>query len=163
MVQHLEIEKKFLITQPPKGWKLRASTRIVQGYFPVAGQELEIRLRCKGEKHFVTFKGGQGERRLEEEFPISVRVFRALWPFTRAARIAKRRYKIPSGDHTIEMDVYQGPHRGLMTAEIEFASKRASRSFEPPDWFGREVTANPRYANVQLARRRSVPRDPARR
>jgi adenylate cyclase len=163
MAQHLEIEKKFLITQPPAGWKRRPSTRVEQGYFPVADKDLEIRLRRKGDSHFVTFKGGHGERRLEEELAISARVFRALWPFTRAARIAKRRYKIPNGGHTIEIDVYQGRHRGLMIAEIEFASKRDSRSFQPPAWFGREVTANSQYANVQLALRGSLPRDHVRR
>jgi hypothetical protein len=54
MAQHLEIEKKFLIKQPPAGWKRRASTRIEQGYFPVADKDLEIRLRRKGAKHFIT-------------------------------------------------------------------------------------------------------------
>jgi len=161
MAPHVEIEKKFLVAEPPKGWKLRASTRIVQGYFPGEGGDLEIRLRGKGRSHFLTFKGGHGERRLEEELPISARTFRALWPFTRAARIAKRRYTIPGDGHTIEMDVYEGPHRGLMTVEVEFASRRESRTFQQPDWFGREVTADRRYSNAQLARRGRAPRDGA--
>jgi len=36
------------------------SFRQVQGYFPVAGKELEIRLRYKGVRYFLTIKVGQG-------------------------------------------------------------------------------------------------------
>ena len=158
MTQHLEIEKKFLIRHLPVGWKRRASTRIEQGYFPVAGKDLEIRLRRKGGEHFITIKSGRAGYRKEEEVPISERVFRSLWPLTDSARIAKRRYKIPCNGRTIEMDVYQGPHRGLMTAEIEFDSKRASQAFHPPDWLGREVTNKRQYTNAMLARQGCVPR-----
>ena len=75
-----------------------------------------------------------------------------------SARIAKRRYRIPCHGHTIEMDVYQGPHRGLITADIEFNSVRASRSFEPPKWLGREITGSRQYTNERLARRQGLPR-----
>jgi CYTH domain-containing protein len=56
------------------------------------------------------------------------------------------------------MDVYQGPHRGLMTAEIEFDSRRESHSFHAPDWLGRDVTGKRQYANATLARRGRAPR-----
>ena len=158
MARHLEIERKFLVNQSPVGWKRCASVQIVQGYFPMAGRDVEIRLRRKGLKHFITIKGGHGRRRLEEEIEISKPVFRSLWPLTRAARIAKRRYRIPCHGHTIEMDVYQGPHRGLITADIEFDSVRASRSFDPPKWLGREITGSRQYANQRLARRQCLPR-----
>jgi len=162
VARHLEIERKFLVEQPPKGWKSRGSSHIVQGYFPNATKDVEIRLRRKGSKHFITIKGGYGLRRSEEEIEIPESKFRALWPLTNAARIAKRRYRIPWHVHTIEMDVYQGPHRGLITADIEFDSERASRSFQPPNWLGREITGRRRYANAVLARRQGLPRKPSR-
>ena len=136
MAQHLEIERKFLVKQPPPGWKRSASSQIVQGYFPMERRHLEIRLRRKGSKHFITIKEGRGGRRLEEEIEIPEPKFRSLWPLTCAARIAKRRYRIPCQGHTIEMDVYQGPHRGLIMADIEFDSARGSRSFQPPGLAG---------------------------
>jgi CYTH domain-containing protein len=157
MGRHLEIERKFLVKQPPTGWKRSASSQIVQGYFPMAVDDLEIRLRRKGSKHFITVKGGHGRRRLEEEIEIPEPKFRSLWPLTRVARIAKRRYRIPCRGYTIEMDVYQGPHRGLITADIEFDSMRASRSFQPPEWLGREITGSRQYANETLARRQGLP------
>ena len=157
MARHLEIERKFLVNQSPVGWKRSASSRIVQGYFPMARRDLEIRLRRKGSRHFLTIKRGHGRRRLEEEIEVSEPAFRSLWPLTRAARIAKRRYRIPCRGHAIEMDVYQGRHRGLITADIEFDSVRASRSFQPPNWLGREITGSRQYANARLARRQGLP------
>ena len=68
-------------------------------------------------------------------------------------RITKTRYDIPSAGKTIELDVYGGRHRGLMTAKVEFPSKRSAEAFEPPDWIGKEVTGNPRYSNAALALR----------
>ena len=159
MARHLEIERKFLVKQPPPGWRRHPSSQIVQGYFPIAGKDLEIRLRRKGSQHFITVKGGHGRRRLEEELEMPAAKFRALWPLTGRARLSKWRYKIPCHGHTIEMDVYGGPHRGLITADIEFDSVTQSRSFQPPDWFGREITGNRQYANESLARRRGLPRD----
>src|SRR5215468_1366956 len=95
MGRHLEIERKFLVKQRPPRWRRNRSAQIVQGYFPLAGKDLEIRLRRKDSQHFVTVKGGRGRRRLEEEIAIPKTKFRSLWPLTRPARIAKRRYRIP--------------------------------------------------------------------
>ena len=158
MNKDLEIERKFLVKRLPVGWKRHASSQIVQGYFPMATKEIEIRVRRKGSQHFITIKGGQGRKRLEEEIEISESRFHALWPLTRAARISKRRYRIPCDDHTIEMDIYQGPHRGLVTADIEFDSVPKSRAFEAPEWLGREITGRREYANAVLARRQGLPR-----
>jgi adenylate cyclase len=158
MARHMEIERRFLVKRPPAGWKRATSSRIVQGYFPMANRKLEIRVRRKGSSHFITIKSGHGRSRLEEEIEISAARFGSLWPLTHAARIAKRRYRISVHGHTIEMDVYEGPHRGLMTADIEFDSVRTSRSFEAPDWLGREITGNRLYTNEALARRRGLPR-----
>jgi CYTH domain-containing protein len=48
---------------------------------------------------------------------------------------------------------YPGRHRGLWLAEIELP-KRSSRLPKLPPWIGKEVTNDPRYANVNLAARR---------
>jgi adenylate cyclase len=154
MARHFEIERKFLVKQPPAGWKSRVSSDIVQGYFPMTSHDLEIRLRRQGSKYLITIKSGHGRRRLEEEMQIPESKFRSLWPLTRGARIAKRRYRIPCHGHRIEMDVYRESHRGLITAEIEFDSESASRSFQPPSWLGREITGSRQYANEALAHRR---------
>jgi adenylate cyclase len=59
---------------------------------------------------------------------------------------------VPLGDGLeAEVDVYADAHEGLLTAEIEFPSVEASEAFTPPEWLGREVTDDRRYANQALA------------
>ena len=140
MARHREIERRFLVETLPEGWKRGAASRVVQGYLPHGQPDLEIRLRRKGQRCCITFKAGQGANRFEEEIPINKDQFRSLWPLTRQARIAKRRYQVPCGPHTVEVDIYEGPHKGLITAEVEFDHPRQSARFQPPAWFGREVT-----------------------
>ena len=157
MAGNLEIERKFLARQLPEGLPRARSSRIVQGYFPLDARILEIRLRRKGSQHFTTFKAGKGRKRLEVEIKITASQFRALWPLTQAAQLAKRRYKIPWAGHTIDLDAYEGPHRGLVTAEVEFDGQRASRHFKPPRWFGHEITGQRQFTNETLARRHRLP------
>jgi adenylate cyclase len=149
----MEIERKFLVHSLPGGCKAAPNARIRQAYFPLRDGKIEIRLREKGKQHFITIKAGRGRTRLEEEIPIPKSCFDALWPLVRAACITKRRYQIPFRGKTIELDVYEGAHRGLIIAEREFKSKRELEAFKPPDWFGREITGVRRYANEALARR----------
>jgi CYTH domain-containing protein len=47
---------------------------------------------------------------------------------------------------------------GLVLAEVEFPSREKSEEFEPPDWFGKEVTEDIRYKNQNLAQK-DVPKD----
>jgi CYTH domain-containing protein len=53
---------------------------------------------------------------------------------------------------------FRGNLEGLVLAEVEFASREKSEEFEPPDWFGEEVTEDIRYKNQNLAQK-DVPKD----
>jgi CYTH domain-containing protein len=99
----------------------------------------------------LTVKHGAGLVRGEDEVPISAALFAALWPLTEGRRVEKTRHLVPLGAVVAEVDVYAGALEGLLTAEVEFPSEEASRSFTPPDWFGDEVTGEARYANQSLA------------
>ena len=46
---------------------------------------------------------------------------------------------------------FQGELDGLVTGEVEFPDEETARAFEAPDWLGREVTGDKRYANRVLA------------
>ena len=77
--------------------------------------------------------------------------FNTLWPLTRDRRIEKIRYSIPYQDNIIELDVFQGELEGLCLAEVEFESEESASIFQPPEWFGEDVTADERYKNKNLA------------
>ena len=148
----IEIERKFLIERVPADLERFASERISQGYLTV-GDDVEVRVRRRGERTTLTIKQGLGRARREEEITIDSGRFARLWALTEGRRVEKLRYAIPAGDGlTIELDRYAGGLEGLATAEVEFGSEEQADTFEPPHWFGPEVTEDPRYKNQQLAR-----------
>ncbi len=150
MADGVEIERKFLVDRLPDGLDDHPSAEIEQGYLAITN-EVEVRVRRYGEQAFLTVKSGGDEVRIEEEIEIDARRFVALWPLTDNRRIQKRRYRIPDGDLTIELDVYHGRLSGLRVAEVEFDSSEAAAGFRPPEWLGRDVTGDPRYKNRRLA------------
>jgi adenylate cyclase len=148
----VEIERKFLVgANPPLGEQSR-STWIEQGYIAIEQDGTEVRIRRRDGAAVLTVKSGGGRCRLEEEIAIDAARFARLWPLTEGRRLEKRRYLIDAGTGlTIELDIYSGALAGLMVAEVEFESEEAADAFEPPGWFGSEVTDDVRFKNQTLA------------
>ena len=148
----MEIERKFLVSEPPGDLGGSERLEIEQGYLALAHDgEAEVRLRRADGAFFLTVKGAGGLSRVEEELELDRGRFESLWPLTEGRRIAKARHVIRHGDCEIELDVYEGELEGLLTAEVEFSDEEAADAFEPPDWFGEEVTGKPEYRNETLA------------
>jgi adenylate cyclase len=150
----VEIERKFLVREFPSDLGRLRSSRIEQGYIAVADDGTEVRIRRRDEAAVLTVKSAGGRSRLEEEIEIDAERFERLWPLTEGRRLEKTRYLIPSdAGLTIELDVYSGGLTGLKVAEVEFGSEDAADAFEPPEWFGSEVTDDARFKNQNLARK----------
>lgn len=149
----VEIERKFLVRELPTALEQSPSTRIEQGYIAIADDGTEVRVRRRDGSTVLTVKGGSGRRRLEEEITIDRERFERLWPLTEGRRLEKTRHLIAAeGGLTIELDVYSGGLAGLAVAEVEFGAEDAADAFEPPEWFGPEVTDDVRFKNQRLAR-----------
>jgi CYTH domain-containing protein len=149
----IEIERKFLVAEPPPDLSRWPSSEIEQGYLAIGDDGTEVRVRRRdGDADVLTVKSGGGRERVEEEIEIDPPRFERLWPLTRGRRVQKRRYEIPTDDgEVIELDVYSGDLDGLVVAEVEFPSAEAADAFAAPPWFDREVTDDPRYKNQRLA------------
>ncbi|MFZ2180140.1 MAG: adenylate cyclase, partial [Blautia wexlerae] len=52
---------------------------------------------------------------------------------------------------TIELDVFDAPYEGLYLAEVEFSSEEQALSYNPPVWFGEDVTNSGKYHNSRLS------------
>ena len=147
-----EIERKFLLKRLPEKLNRWRHYRIAQGYLAIEpfGRR-HVRLRKQGNTASLTFKIDRGGAREEREIKLSAKQFAALWPATARRRLRKMRYEIPWKDLLIEIDIYRGKLSGLVVAEVEFPNRVTCREFEPPPWFGREVTGEKHYSNVRLA------------
>jgi CHAD domain-containing protein/CYTH domain-containing protein len=150
----LEIERKYLLHQVPPRLATEPFVRIDQGYVP--GEKLHERVRRKrsahGTTYFRTIKLGSGVSRIEIEEACDEKIFAKLWSLTRGRRVQKKRYAIPDGDLTWEVDVFTD--RELVLAEVELAS--ADRVPVLPPWLApfvvREVTDEATYVNLNLAK-----------
>lgn len=149
---NIEIERKFLIAGDFKA-DAYAHQRVTQGYMAGNSEGRTVRIRIKGDKGFITIKGASndsGLSRFEWEKEISVEEADQLLKLCDPGVIDKVRYLIKAGNHTYEVDEFQGENAGLVMAEIELNSE--DEQFEKPVWLGKEVTGDIRYYNSQLVK-----------
>lgn len=147
----IEIERKFLVKNNAFIAESSTSFTIAQGYLSSV-PERTVRIRIKGDKGFLTIKGkssASGASRLEWEKEISVEEAKLLLPLCEKGVIQKTRYEVVSGNHIIEIDVFDGENAGLILAEIELQDE--NENFLKPDWLGEEVTQDERYYNAYLS------------
>jgi CYTH domain-containing protein/CHAD domain-containing protein len=145
----IERERKFLVAEAPELPK--HGTTLRQGYLAI-DRSVSVRVRdAAAEGCTLTIKAGRGAVRTELEWPITEQQFTAAWEQTPDRRVHKTRYRLPLTDGVIELDVFHGELGGLVLAEIEFGCDESMAAFEPPPWFGAEVTDNVAYTNASLA------------
>ena len=143
-----EIERKFLVAGDYKQAAV-SSSYIVQGYIGRT-PSLTFRIRLRDERGYLTVKGRTDEAgmsRDEWEYEIPAADARELLAHSDGS-IEKRRYMVPAGRHTFEVDEFFGANEGLTMAEVELSSP--DEAFERPAWLGEEVTGDKRYYNSQL-------------
>lgn len=64
-------------------------------------------------------------------------------------QVTKKRYELNYQGYFWDVDRFSGSNEGLIIAEIELT--RESETFPRPPWLGAEITADPRYLNLNLA------------
>ena len=144
-----EIERKFLIHQPPfERWGEGVEMR--QGYL-ARGEQATARVRIAGDQGWLTIKGQTtGISRPEFEYQIPVEDAQELLALCEGGVIEKRRWHVPHQGHVWEVDVFYGENSGLMIAEIELSGEH--EVFTRPSWVVEEVSDDPRYFNGYLSR-----------
>ncbi len=145
-----EIERKFLV-QSDEWKKLAKGTTYRQGYLN-SMKERTVRVRTIDDKGYLTIKGMTvGATRAEYEYEIPGKeADEMLTNLCEKPLIEKRRYKIPQGNLTWEVDEFLGDNEGLTVAEIELPSE--DTAFDKPAWIGKEVTGDPKYFNSNLTK-----------
>lgn len=151
-MEHLEIERKFLVRSDGYKEKAASQTRIVQGFLNTDPHRT-VRVRIKGDRGFLTVKGASndsGTTRFEWETEISAAEAANLIDLCEAGILEKVRFEVPYGKHVYEVDEFLGENKGLVLAEVEL--NHEDERFEKPDWLGEEVTGQIPYYNSQLSK-----------
>lgn len=152
----VEIERKFLVAGD--SWRAAAtgSAALRQGYLSTSAKAT-VRIRILDDARAVlTLKGPTlGISRAEFEYAVPLADGLAMLEMARPNVVEKRRYIVPHAGLTWEVDVFEGAHAGLVMAEVEL--DHSDQPIELPDWAGREVSHDDRYANASLSRNPGVP------
>ena len=144
-----ETERKFLVKGEFRHFVTK-EIKIIQCYLTI-DLEKTIRLRIANDKAYLTVKSRPKKNsitRNEWEVAIDVKDAEEMMAICLPGRIVKTRYLVPSGKHTIEVDVFHEKNEGLIIAEIELTSD--DEYFEKPAWLGEEVTGLSQYYNANL-------------
>ena len=142
----MEIERKFLVETLPEHLEQYPKRRIQQAYLST---DPVVRVRRSGEEYVLTCKSSGLLSREEQEMPLTAAAYGRLLAKADGTVITKDRWRIPCGPYTIELDVFAP----LVMAEVEFRTEAEALAFQPPEWFGREVTQDSAYTNAALSRR----------
>lgn len=147
----MEIERKFLVTRLPENLDSYPHDKISQAYIST---DPVIRIRQKNEDYILTVKSSGLLAREEVEMPLTKESFSHLMTKAEGVLIEKTRYKIPDlSGLLMELDLFHGVYDGFIMAEVEFPDLQTAQSYNPPPWFGPEVTQNPEYHNSRLSKR----------
>lgn len=148
----MEIERKFLIKkeQLPESLNACPFHKIEQGYLCTAPV---VRIRRQDDDYYLTYKSSGMLAREEYNLPLTKEAYEHLKPKADGIVISKTRYLIPEKNGlTIELDIFHDTYEGLLLAEVEFPSVEAANAYEPPAWFGEDVTYSSRYHNSNLSK-----------
>ena len=145
-----EIERKFLLAD--ERWRDDAGDGVhyVQGYLGLIDRA-SVRVRIAGDRANLNIKSAVlGIERLEYEYAVPLADAREMLALASGPPVDKTRYLVPFEGHTWEIDEFHGANAGLVVAEIELAAP--DEAFARPPWIGDEVSDDPRYYNVNLAK-----------
>lgn len=148
-MKSFEIERKYLIHTMPENLNAYPYHEIEQAYLCT---EPVVRIRRQDDTYYLTYKSKGLMVREEYNLPLTAEAYAHLKTKIDGHLISKRRYLIPFGDHTIELDIFRSPKPDLVLAEVEFSSEEAALAFEAPDWFGEDVTHSAKYHNSNLSK-----------
>ncbi|MBX3486013.1 hypothetical protein [Phenylobacterium sp.] len=154
---HWVAERRFLVDESRLPPLKDADARLIEDLYIDAGR---LRLRR------ITLPGGEQEFKLAKKYAPDNPL---IGPMTNlylaedeygvlntlpGKRVVKRRHKV--GAFTIDM--FEGPHDGLVTAECEATNRMAAMSFDVPEWCVREVTNEEAYTGWRLAQTQAIPK-----
>lgn len=148
MAMGVEIERKFLILRKPEQKPDRVH-KIRQGYIARENSN-SVRVRQKDGDFILSIKTNHAAGgRNELEYGITAEEGGILFASISHAAIIKVREVYEIGDHTWEVDIFEGENKGLIIAEVELGSKDEHVTL--PDWIGPEVTDMGKFYNSNIS------------
>ena len=151
----LEIEVAYMPKELPSELLSGKPVLIVDVYLSDETDLLsKLRLRQKDTVYEFTKKVNLDPDDLSIQQEYNTPLTKAEFEKLRSAggrEVVKDRYKVPLGEHTMEIDVFREKLEGLVIIEVEFKNQEAKEAFVAPDHFGNDITQENFIAGAYLA------------
>lgn len=134
-----EIERKWIVSMENLPSLEGLQPIFYERHFIFVGNGVEVRIQKMGDKFEFERKVDVSElERTGERFEITQSEYDEFKKLSKKSLIRKS-YLIQDLQK-ISIKVYEGVFKGLIRAEIEFDSAEEAIVFQPPEWFGKEIT-----------------------
>jgi adenylate cyclase len=138
-----ELELTFLAKKIPDDLAKCPHKEIIDIYIPKSVEHPSLRIRKEGGKYEITKKELDDltdySKYTEHNIHLTAGEFGVLSD-VKGKRVHKLRYLFPVGKWTAEIDVFQGPLKGLVVVEVEFDTEEEKAGFKMPDFCLVDVT-----------------------
>ena len=142
-----EIERKFFVKNIPDLSELKGIQD--ERYYLYSDDGIELRFQKHGEKYELERMAEYANlSRTQEKIDITQKEFEVLKQFGKGP-IIRESYLIAKNPQ-ITIKKYHDRFEGLVRAEVEFKSLDEAQQFQPPDWFGKEMTDMPVAKDAEL-------------
>ncbi|MEW6295330.1 MAG: hypothetical protein AB1467_03470 [Candidatus Diapherotrites archaeon] len=139
----LELERTFLAKKIPEDLRKCESIELIDIYIPREAEHPTLRIRKKGEKREITKKEPthkeDSSKQAEHTIHLTEKEYDALTKI-KGKKLWKKRYKYPYNGRTAEIDVFQGPLKGLVLIDFEFNTEGEKKDFRMPEFCLADVT-----------------------
>jgi CYTH domain-containing protein len=147
----MSVSRRFLVASSVARliMRERASTPVVEGHFPASDDRLSyVLFQGTGcQLVLVTKPGADGEE--EERADVPTRQGEFLMEVC-AGRLAYQRCLLAMGGQQAHLESFRIPDR-LDLIEVRFDGQDQARAFQPPLWFGPEVSGDAGYEHNAIA------------
>ncbi len=151
-MNNMEIERKWRVLTVPDDLSRYECIEMEQAYL---NEHPTVRIRRENDDYILTYKGVSDNdiSHTEYNLPLTKEAFEHMLPKCDGRIIKKKRYRIPleGTELCAELDIFDEPFSPLKIVEVEFPSTDAAGEFNPPAWFGEDVSHDRRFKNAVLA------------
>ena len=140
-MDNIERERVFLLKELPKDLLKFKHIDIKIGDVTLSNDINVLKIRQKGDTYEIIKKEYISEQEKREYVkPLNEEEFGLLFSVTKR-RHAKKRFFYPLDTYICEVDIYVEEMEGYARVEVECDNVGELKAFNPPSWFGEEITA----------------------
>ncbi len=151
----LEREKTYLLHSLPDDLHRYIMQELVDIYIPLRDGMAQLRARKRGEKYEFTKKfplqAWNNSLQTEDTILIDKDEFDYLFTYLPCILNKKRYSYSPCQGILYDIDVFEWNLTWLIMIDVEFADESVMKDFVVPDFFGKELTQDKRFAWGVLA------------